>query len=224
MRFMRSWVWAWVIVLALGCGETTDSAVRTGSLAHDGGPPNSATGGASQGGQSGGGGASGSGGRAASSSGAAGSGVTGGAAGEFGGSSGTGPNDASADGPAPRDAAPDARTTLADGGCVPLPRSQAPDSSLYCTAELCRTGSGWEIITQDPRGFYMGHLIWILVIGNQYFVENRYSAGDSDAGFAITDQQYAGLERGDPVHAYYGGPPVRDASVVPPNARYCGEF
>lgn len=211
--------------LGCGCGETTDSAAR--SPLDGGGGQGAATGGAAGDGGAAHAGRSSTGGNAQASGGRAASGGTAGTGGASGaGNGGTNPHDASVDGLAPRDAAPDGPWTFADGGCVSLPRSQAPDTSQYCTARLCRTGAGWAIVTNDPRGFYIGHLMWILVIGDQYFIESGYpGAGLNEIGFRITDSQLAGLKRGEALHAYYGVPPLRDAAVVaPPNARYCGDF
>lgn len=72
----------------------------------------------------------------------------------------------------------------------------------------------------------MGHQVWVLLIGDQHFIESRYpSGGNGQIGFAVTEAQYAGLERGEPLLAYYRSPPLTDAAIVaPPGGRYCGDF
>ena len=219
---MRSWAWVWVLGIACGCGETSDGAARTGDSTRDGGggAATGATGGNSAGTSSAGGNGQSAGGGSAAGGTNAGSGGRNGAT-ATGGSS----TDASADAPRPHDATLDARVNLPDGGCVALPRTEAPDTSQFCTAQLCRTGTGWEVIATDPRGFYMGHLFWVLTIGDQYFIESGNVGGDlTMVGFAIGDAEYAGLKAGEQLHAFYGTIPHGDAGLSPTRGRYCGDF
>jgi hypothetical protein len=231
---MRCWVVLSTFAWACGCSESTTDVQRSSDVVRDGGGggAHASTGGASNTGggnvQTGGrissGGRSGAGGQT-TGSGGGGTGVagTGGA-----GGAGTGGNTptmggAGAGGQAIRDAGslPDAGQ---GGACRALPR-EAPDSSLFCTAIICKVANGWEIVLDDPRGFYVGHLFWLLRIGDQVFPETRYVGGGlTNLAFAITDQQFAGLVPGERLLAAYGMAPPLDAATPTGRGSYCGDF
>jgi hypothetical protein len=106
-----------------------------------------------------------------------------------------------------------------------LPRRETPDSSQFCSAIICKVATGWEVILDDPAGFYVGHLFWLLRIGDQVFPETRYVGGGlTRLAFAITDQELAGLTPGENLRAAYGMAPPLDAATPTSRGRYCGEF
>lgn len=228
---MRSWVAVSAVGLVCGCSETSTQIQRTNDIARDGGGGAAAStgGGSSNGGRSG---STGSGGRQGSggagrggstgASGAAGTLVTGGTAGTGGAVVG-GAGGASGGGPPIVDAAAD--VVPGDGSaCTPLPRSDVPDTSVYCTAELCRTANGWRVVLTDPRGFYIGHLFWILRIGDQTFPETAYvGTGLEQLAFAVSDADFAGLASGEALSAAYGMAPPLDAGLGF-RGKYCGDF
>jgi hypothetical protein len=113
-----------------------------------------------------------------------------------------------------------------DGGaCRVLPLRDVPDSSEFCSAIICKVTNGWEIVLDDPRGFYVGHLYWLLRIGDQVFPETRYVGGDlTKLAFAVTDQEFAGLVPGESLRAAYGSAPPLDAATPANRGRYCGDF
>jgi len=85
--------------------------------------------------------------------------------------------------------------------------------------------SGWEVILEDPGGFYVGHLFWLLRIGDQVFPETRYVGGGlTKLAFAISDQDFAGLVPGEDLRTAYGMAPPLDAATPTSRGRYCGEF
>jgi hypothetical protein len=85
----------------------------------------------------------------------------------------------------------------------PVPIKEDPE----CTASACRSAEGYEIRISTPGGFYVGHLIWVLVTCNAEFYSSLPLNSDpTTLRFLLTEDEFGGVPGGLPVGAYYGSP------------------
>jgi hypothetical protein len=72
---------------------------------------------------------------------------------------------------------------------------------------VCRSAEGYEIRLSSAEGFYVGHLVWVLVTCDAQFYRSTYPTGAlTTLGFPLTADEFEALPDPLPLGVYYGNP------------------